>query len=463
MAAAKRAEIERRLAELQLQREREEELLRALSEDDTRDSAVSAADIRKKASTTTSSDVLSIFGQSVQVGDCVKTTCDHQLLRKCDATLPRRDPSKSMYLGEPGKVVALFASFHGRAAMELEFADRTRHIFFAECVVVGDTAERLTAGKELKSAPGSKKEMPAPSPGSTGDGHESTRRIVTESTVAPVPSTLPASLPPRPKVVPKANAGPSTFLAELELLADANSDVSVAPITPGPGRRGLAQRPVHTDPTSCSKVSTAGTKRPQPATSVAARRPTSSLATKPANSATQPRPHAPPRVATVTTKSNAAPSNQSAASATSRPVTLKVYENGSYGDLVNDRVPFRTVTVRPNFKSLGPVLSLVGQTLQWATQGRKVETLFDAATGRAISSVAELTAGNPVVASMGDAFVVPRPNSQLFSELPESAKASITEKTRARSPRVAVRTRPQPAPSPASGTSRAAAAIRKKP
>ena len=492
MAAAKRAEIERRLADLQMQREREEALLKELND---RSDAVqlSAADIRSKATASTTTSSLTVFGQRLVVGDRIKTTTDQQLFRKAEAANPRRDTLKKMYLGEPGSVANLFESFHGRPAVEIEFADRTRHIFFTDCLVVGDAVERLTAAKDAKAVTASAAEPAEPcGPRSPAPAASNPRAVASGSeSVAAAPSALPTTLPRRPKVIPKANAKPSSFLAELQLMADVDSDVSAAPVTPGPGRAhpdgrapprsagpggpptstaGPARAPATSRTTKVGK-SVTGVKRPatapkpsavgaQPAatrtaaSSAAAPTRPSTIATGRAVPAVRAEGTGPARVAAPTRVATGARPQPTAQSSGPRPVTLKVYENGSYGDLVNDRVPFRTVTVRPTFKTMGPVLSLVGQTLQWGQLGRKVEVLFDAVSGKPITSVADLQAGSPVIASMGDALIVPRANSQLFSELPEEARDRLASAPKPRTQSLRVGTSrslpPQPKLSAAS-------------
>lgn len=119
-----------------------------------------------------------------------------------------------------------------------------------------------------------------------------------------------------------------------------------------------------------------------------------------------------------------------------RPVTLRVYMNGVYGDEVNDRVPYRTVTVRPTSTgSLAAIYSTVTRELSWHSLGRRVEALYSA-DGKEIRDAAELADGSNIVASAGDAFIAPRPHSMLFSVENGGAGAAPTQPVVRRPPAV---------------------------
>ncbi|CAD2218650.1 hypothetical protein AGDE_13106 [Angomonas deanei] len=96
-----------------------------------------------------------------------------------------------------------------------------------------------------------------------------------------------------------------------------------------------------------------------------------------------------------------------------KPIHIKVFENGLYGDDKFDRA-YITVTIRPTYKTMTAVKSTITRELQWR-DGRKVDALFDA-TGAEIETVDQLTDGAAIVASAGDRFVVPFPNTALHRE-----------------------------------------------
>lgn len=105
----------------------------------------------------------------------------------------------------------------------------------------------------------------------------------------------------------------------------------------------------------------------------------------------------------------------STTSASQKPISVKVFVNGEYGDVKSDPLPFQTVTIRPTFKTLASVCTLLGRELHWSTIGRRVEVLYTA-NGEEITSLESLRDGDAIVASSGDRFIVPRPTSVLHAE-----------------------------------------------
>lgn len=95
-----------------------------------------------------------------------------------------------------------------------------------------------------------------------------------------------------------------------------------------------------------------------------------------------------------------------------KPFHVKVFENGLYDD---DEGVFKVVTVRPNYKTIGSLKTLITRELGWRG-GRKVDLLYDA-TGVPITDLAQLCDGDALVASAGDRFIVPYPNSILHREV----------------------------------------------
>eukprot|EP00796_Vickermania_ingenoplastis_P002347 gene2347-1476_t len=95
----------------------------------------------------------------------------------------------------------------------------------------------------------------------------------------------------------------------------------------------------------------------------------------------------------------------------SKPIHIKVFENGQYDD--EERV-FRHITVRSNYKTIGALKTLIARELEWR-DGKKVDLLFDA-TGVPINSLQDIRDGEALVASSGDRFIVPYPNSVLHRE-----------------------------------------------
>lgn len=109
---------------------------------------------------------------------------------------------------------------------------------------------------------------------------------------------------------------------------------------------------------------------------------------------------------------NAKPlSSTSAASSLggTKPIHIMVFENGIYDDNI-----YRTVTVRPTYKTLSALKSLIGRELRWR-DGRRVDVLYDA-SGMEIEEISELFDGEAVVASGGDRFIIPYPNTALHRE-----------------------------------------------
>lgn len=99
-----------------------------------------------------------------------------------------------------------------------------------------------------------------------------------------------------------------------------------------------------------------------------------------------------------------------------KPLVVKVFSNGEYGDVETERLPYRTVTIRSTHKTLPSVLTMIGRELAWNVLGRKVEILYSA-RGEEIKNLESLHHGDCVVASTGDRFVVPRHNTVLHAEV----------------------------------------------
>ncbi|KAF8276526.1 hypothetical protein TcBrA4_0130220 [Trypanosoma cruzi] len=97
-------------------------------------------------------------------------------------------------------------------------------------------------------------------------------------------------------------------------------------------------------------------------------------------------------------------------------ISVRVFSNGEYGDCHYDPFPFRTVTLRPIHKTIRAVLNTIERELEWNSLGKKVVTLYDA-TGSEITSIEELVDGQSIVASSGDRFVIPHPNSVLHQDV----------------------------------------------
>jgi hypothetical protein len=544
MAAVKRAAIERRLAQLQIDREREEQLLRRIEDGDVPSSeALAAADLKALAVASAITSI-QVFGTTVAVGGIVALTTDQAIFRTSEATMPRKDILKMVYLGEPGRVLAVFDSYHGKPAVELKFADGSTFIFFADCLNVGDRGERTAVSKAAKTgggasagaaaAPQALTGGPSTARGTARGGTASADGAPSASPAAGLEPTLPRALPKRPFTMPRvfsAAMSPS-YSTELDMLVDVASEASTTPLSPGPGR-GQTHVDPHAQTQSGRRAVTpplaARLTQPRvtsaPPASAAAKRPAPKAAPTAVSATVNKQPAAKPAAASTTTKPAATPTpeltrgssfeagkpRQTRAAVTStpppppndaapqrsggatparspvaptrttipatsappaaatRPVTLRVYENGSYGDATNDRVPYRTVTIRPVHKTLASVLTLVATTLEWNGAGRKVDTLFDPKTGKAITTLSELQDNAAVVASMGDALVKPRPNSQLYASINptstrETEPAVDSKPAAARKPVVSPASSKLPMSTrtqqPAAATSTAAAAAR---
>ncbi|CAM40112.1 conserved hypothetical protein [Leishmania braziliensis MHOM/BR/75/M2904] len=90
-------------------------------------------------------------------------------------------------------------------------------------------------------------------------------------------------------------------------------------------------------------------------------------------------------------------------------IHIRVYENGLYDDNI-----YRTVTVRPAYKTLNVLKTVITRELQWR-DGKKVRLLFDA-SGAEVVELCSLLDGDTVVASAGDRFVIPYPNTVIHKE-----------------------------------------------
>lgn len=121
--------------------------------------------------------------------------------------------------------------------------------------------------------------------------------------------------------------------------------------------------------------------------------------------------------ATTTTANAAAPSSPAQLhrnpvappAAARKPRHIRVYENGLYDDNV-----YRTVTVRSTYKSLVALKATITRELQWR-DGKRVDLLFDAC-GAEITDLDAIDDGDVVVASAGDRFAVPYPNTPMHQE-----------------------------------------------
>ncbi|KAG5473633.1 hypothetical protein LSCM4_03703 [Leishmania orientalis] len=92
-----------------------------------------------------------------------------------------------------------------------------------------------------------------------------------------------------------------------------------------------------------------------------------------------------------------------------KPIHIRVYENGLYDDNI-----YRTITVRPTYKTLSALKTVITRELQWR-DGKKVNLLFDA-SGAEVVELRDLLDGDAVVASAGDRFVIPYPNTAIHKE-----------------------------------------------
>ncbi|ESL08834.1 hypothetical protein TRSC58_03457 [Trypanosoma rangeli SC58] len=99
-----------------------------------------------------------------------------------------------------------------------------------------------------------------------------------------------------------------------------------------------------------------------------------------------------------------------------KPISVRVFSNGEYGDSCHDPFPFRTVTIRPIHKTMRAIFNTIERDLEWHSMGKKVEKLYDA-TGCEITSIEELVDGQAIVVSTGDSFVVPHPSSVLHQDV----------------------------------------------
>ncbi|RNF22465.1 uncharacterized protein Tco025E_03137 [Trypanosoma conorhini] len=99
-----------------------------------------------------------------------------------------------------------------------------------------------------------------------------------------------------------------------------------------------------------------------------------------------------------------------------KPISVRVFSNGEYGDARYDPLPFRTVTLRPIHKTMRAIVNTIERELEWHSLGKKVEKLYDA-TGGEITSIEDLVDGQAIVVSTGDRFVIPHPTSVLHQDV----------------------------------------------
>ncbi|CAC9510515.1 protein of unknown function - conserved [Leishmania donovani] len=169
-------------------------------------------------------------------------------------------------------------------------------------------------------------------------------------------------------------------------------------------------RPSLTAPSRAAKTPCT---RPTPAAASTAVAPAAISSSAPSTTASSSTPASPSRKAavvpkqsnTATVSKRLAPSPLTAA----KPIHIRVYENGLYDDNI-----YRTVTVRPTHKTLAALKTVITRELQWR-DGKKVSLLFDA-SGTEVVELRDLLDGDAVVASAGDRFVIPYPNTAIHKE-----------------------------------------------
>jgi hypothetical protein len=77
--------------------------------------------------------------------------------------------------------------------------------------------------------------------------------------------------------------------------------------------------------------------------------------------------------------------------------------------------------VRPVVKSVASLCAVVSRELQWNSMGRRVEMIFDAATGEPVTSIESLRDGVWYVASGGHAMVPIPAASAFYRAIAEAA------------------------------------------
>lgn len=103
-----------------------------------------------------------------------------------------------------------------------------------------------------------------------------------------------------------------------------------------------------------------------------------------------------------------------------KPIAVKIFVNGEYGDIHSEPIPYKTITIRPTYKTLVALYTLIGRELQWNALGRRVEVLYTC-RGEEVRGLDMIRDGDSLVASSGDRFIVPRVTSVLHHEV-QSAK-----------------------------------------
>ena len=103
--------------------------------------------------------------------------------------------------------------------------------------------------------------------------------------------------------------------------------------------------------------------------------------------------------------------------------TVKVFENGVYGSNWSDSVPCFTVTIRPAFKTIQSVKTMLARELKWNQAGRKVEYVYNT-LGQELTDVGCISHNDVLIASAGDTFI--RPHEDMKERLPPP-KVSVIE------------------------------------
>ncbi|CCW61481.1 unnamed protein product [Phytomonas sp. EM1] len=125
---------------------------------------------------------------------------------------------------------------------------------------------------------------------------------------------------------------------------------------------------------------------------------------------------------TIGNSSVSSPSTKASRIGPRKHIHIRVYENGNYESDEYERA-YRTITIRPTYRTLHSVMALITRELEWK-RGMKTEILFDA-SGAEITSMDQLRDGASVIASAGDRFIVPYPNSSLHKEAIEFSRKTI--------------------------------------
>eukprot|EP00760_Papus_ankaliazontas_P025670 PhM_4_TR2840/c0_g1_i1/m.20313 len=392
---------------------------------------------------------------SIDVGERVTVTEDLALLRRYEKDAHNTDPARAVYCGERGRVVSTTTD----GGVDIMFVDGAVHTFPIQCVKSQNPSKPTrnpppppppAASAPVKTLPSATPEKggvddggceaagsPAPHRHQDDDDDLLSKPLKFSSSPSPPPQPTNVAVATKTALPvvhsctsEKTGGGIPTLRALFELNPNYRyrAKYSIANSSKISGIPRIAQ---NVD-TPQKQPPVAAPQRRAASPMVVSRRAASPMPAPSSKSTVAAAPRSPMR--RRPTEGTATTPNPVAASA--RPKLIRLFENGVYGDVDTDRVPFKSVTLRPNFKTLSAVSALFTRELQWNGQYRKVDRIYDAASGREISNLDDIADGDVLVATGGEKYVPPAHTTVLARILKENGSPSTSKppQTRSRSP-----------------------------